>query len=433
MSRFGSPLHYLCIASALILVVAGCEVLDPNPGPDPITAQPGDTTGNHPVPPVDTVPASELRGAALWVQYCARCHGDSAQGTRIYEPSLRGRTGIHDIVRKGQKAMPSFPALSDSSIASIELYLRSFIKDPGSKTGLELYVAYCASCHGDSALGTKTHPGSIQGYEPIAPIVRSGRGEMKPVDIPDSLITRIQEYISSLRNLKNLSGQELYMTYCATCHGDSATGTKTYTGSIQGTTPIHDIVRNGQRDMKPVNIPDSLIAKIQEFLLTLKPDLSKLTGQEYYARACSQCHGVNGEGTARGYEIRNPVVGYATYVIRNGRPGTPYLDPMKAYAAANLTDVQLTEILTWLRNAVHPTDGKALFNRFCANCHGTDARGGIVRKGIRGETGDFAEKVRSGEGGSNYASRTKYMPKWSTSEISNAEITAMAAYVRTLP
>jgi mono/diheme cytochrome c family protein len=345
----------LAIAALSFVSIIGCGLLDPNPGPNPVTTQP--SGGSVPVPR-DSTPVTAERGAQIYAQYCARCHGDSAEGSKIWLPPIQGRAGIGELVHGGRRAMPAFATLSDSAIASIEAFLAGFHVDYGAKTGRELYVTYCSSCHGDSALGTSTFQGSIQGHE-----------------------------------------------------------------------AIHDIVRSGRREMKPVDIPDSIIAKIQDYLLSLRVDLTNVSGAEYYARECAKCHGASGEGTTRGYEIRNPVVGYATYVMRNGRSGRPFADSMPKYTPAMLSDRQLTEILTMLRAAQHPSDGKSLYNRFCANCHGTNAKGGIVGKNITREIGDFQEKVREGEGGSNYASRTKYMPKWPASELSNAEISSMAAYV----
>lgn len=344
------------------MLAAGCEILDPNPGPDPIAGPSGTNGTNNQAPPADTTSATVERGAQLFAQLCARCHGDEGTGSPIWPPSIQGKIGIHDLVREGRRAMPGFPTLSDSSIASIELYLNSFQVDHGNKTGRELYVHYCSSCHGDEALGTSTFPGSIQDYSPIHSIVRTGRGEMLPLNIPDSLIDRIQEYLSSF------------------------------------------------------NV-----------------DYSSLTGQEYFSRVCAGCHGKAGEGTQRGPEIRNPVAGYAKYVVRAGRPGLPwYTDLMPKYDVDSLSDRQLDEIVAWLRSATKPSDGAGLYNRFCANCHGKDARGGPVDKKIVDETGDFLEKVREGEGGTKYSKRTGYMPSWSTTEITNAEVQKMVGYVRGL-
>ncbi|MCB0712015.1 MAG: c-type cytochrome [Ignavibacteriae bacterium] len=355
-------LTVLTLASALFYT--GCELLDPNPGPSPVTA--GSNGGNNNgtiTPPTDTIPPSLDRGVNLYAQYCARCHGDDASGGTVWPGSIQGKIGIHTIVRDGRRGMPNFPGLTDSEIESIELFLNSFNIDNSTK-----------------------------------------------------------------------SGKELFEFYCSSCHGSDATGTNIFSGSIQSYSPIHTIVQNGKGEMDPIAIPDSLIDKIQEYLLGFNVDFKSLSGREYYDRVCASCHGLEGEGSTRGPEIRNPVAGFATYVIRNGRPGEPwYTREMPRYDTDSLSNTQLNEIIAWLRNAVKPTDAGSLFNRFCANCHGTDARGGPVGESIRSKTGEFLEKVREGEGGTNYSRRTKYMPSWSTSELTNDEVSKMAAYVRSLP
>lgn len=354
----------LLLASTLILVVtfgAGCSILDPNPGPDPITGSSGEGGGTV-VPPVDTAPPTLIRGASLYAEYCARCHGDSAEGTLIWPANLQGRSSIRGQVRNGVRSMPSFPQISDSGIRSIELFLLSFKVDFGTRSGAQLFETFCGTCHGDSALGTSTFPGSIQGYEPIHTIARNGRGSMTPVVIPDSLIERIQEYLKSF-----------------------------------------------------------------------KVDLSTLTGRDYYARVCAACHGVEGEGTVRGPEVRNPVTGYATWVIRNGRVGRPWhTDSMPHYTTTMLSTTQLDDIVAWLRTASHPSSGQALYSRFCSNCHGDDGRGGPTGKRVIGELDEVDEVVREGHGGTNYSKRGDYMPRWSTSDLSPAELSAIKSYISTL-
>lgn len=343
------------------LFLPGCEILNPNPGPDPISTSSGNTTLPEPV--ADSIPPSVERGANAFQELCARCHGEDGSGTAIWPASIQGKIGIEDIVRHGRRAMPGFPALSDSIVKSIEMYLNSFNIDHSSSTGLQLYEFYCQSCHG-----------------------------------PD------------------------------------ATGTNIYAGSIQSYSPIHTIVKNGRGEMLPLNIPDSLIDRIQEYLLGFQVDFSTLSGEEYYARVCASCHGADGSGTARGPEIRNTVAGFAEYVIRNGRTEHPdYEREMPGYDTDSLSNSQLNEIIAWLRSAVKPSDGAGLYTRFCANCHGADARGGVVGEAIINESlGEFIEKVREGEGGRNYSRRGSYMPSWSSSEISNADIELMYSYVRTL-
>ena len=354
---------YALLFAGSFALFTGCELVDPNPGPDPITSGSNGSDTGAITPRVDTVPPSQERGVDLYAQYCARCHGEDASGAQVWPGSIQGRSGIHTIVRQGRRAMPGFPRLSDNEITSIELFLNSFQIDNSTKSGKELYEFYCASCHGEDATGTNIYSGSIESYSPIHTIVREGIGEMDPIAVPDSLIDRIQDY-----------------------------------------------------------------------LLSFNVDFASLSGREYYDRICASCHGLEGEGSLRGPEIRNPVTGYATYVTREGRPGIPWFTrEMPKYDTDSLSDQQLTEIITWLRSATKPYDGRSLYNRFCSTCHGKDARGGPVGESILNEDADeFREKVREGEGGNNYSRRNKYMPSWTSSEITNEEISQMAAYVRRL-
>lgn len=153
---------------------------------------------------------------------------------------------------------------------------------------------------------------------------------------------------------------------------------------------------------------------------------------DVYADSCAQCHGPDGDGTVDAPQIRNPVHGYATYVIRHGRASEMgFPGDMPAFSEGEIAD--LAPVFAWLERGAHPTDGQALYVRYCGNCHGADAQGGRVGEDITHETDELEEKVREGHGGTNYAARTKYMPAWSTGELSDAEVAAIEAYVRTLP
>jgi mono/diheme cytochrome c family protein len=159
------------------------------------------------------------------------------------------------------------------------------------------------------------------------------------------------------------------------------------------------------------------------------------TGAEVYQALCAACHGPTGEGTALAPELQHPVADFSTWVVRNGRDSDGYAGPMLAYAETMVTDRQLEEIWTWLASLPQPTTGGALYLDYCANCHGTDARGGRVAKDIQEkgtEPADLTEKVREGEGGTNYAAATLYMPHWSTAQISNDELALIAEYITTL-
>jgi len=155
-----------------------------------------------------------------------------------------------------------------------------------------------------------------------------------------------------------------------------------------------------------------------------------LGGEAAFQKRCSSCHGDDAEGTGSGPQVLNPVVGYADYVVRHGRDEMGFPSGMASYSEEAIDDAELESILDWLRDAPRPKDGAALYVRFCGNCHGTDAKGGRVGEGIAGEEADeIDEQVREGHGGDDYGNRKKYMPSWSTSELSHDEVAAIADYL----
>lgn len=351
-------IYYLALA--LITLVIGCELLDPNPGPTPVVLS---GNGNNVIK--DTLPPSIARGKNLYAELCASCHGDSAEGAISYSGSIVGLSHIDSVVRYGRKAMPAFPSLSDSSIKSIELFLASLVKISPNQTGRELFVQFCSQCHGDSASGAATFSGSIRGYS-----------------------------------------------------------------------PIHDIVRNGYRTMAAIALPDSSIQKIQDYLLTLKMNTKDMTGLEYFQANCASCHGTKGEGSGtRGCIVQMPVVGYSSWVIRNGRlydTYNIYSEKMPAFNTDTLSEKQLTEIMTWLQSMPKPTTGGDLYVTYCQNCHGANGISGPAGINLKREINNFSKVIRSGKGGTNYGNRKDYMPSWKSSEITDAEIKLMQTYVNGL-
>lgn len=167
------------------------------------------------------------------------------------------------------------------------------------------------------------------------------------------------------------------------------------------------------------------------------PDVS---GEEFYLSVCAPCHGPEGEGTALGYALQHPVRDYSTWVVRNGRPmGNPELpgSVMNAYSAETLPDETLEEIWDYLDSFPQPTTGETLYLDYCRNCHGVDALGGITGVNLSAEDKTFAEileTVREGEneGGGGPEQRSLYMPAFSESRLTDAEVQLIADHIDTL-
>jgi len=126
------------------------------------------------------------------------------------------------------------------------------------------------------------------------------------------------------------------------------------------------------------------------FLLLLGAEVSAAPhGDELYARHCSSCHGVKGDGGV-GVPIALPSFlnsvsdTYLKKTIRSGRPGRI----MPAFK--ELSDAQVDAIVSHVRswsqkpapvedNTVVKGDiknGKRLYDHHCAQCHGNDGEGG---------------------------------------------------------
>lgn len=161
-------------------------------------------------------------------------------------------------------------------------------------------------------------------------------------------------------------------------------------------------------------------------------------GAALFVTHCASCHGADAMGTTLAPTNRNPDVGYATFVVRNGRDDLPFDLAMPAFADAQLSDEEVAAIVLHLRTFDNPTTGEALFVEACANCHGADAQGGRVGKDITHEVledgfADVLERVREGEGGTNYAARTLFMRAWPAADLSDAEVQMIVDHILGLP
>ena len=159
------------------------------------------------------------------------------------------------------------------------------------------------------------------------------------------------------------------------------------------------------------------------------PDAAELDGSALFDARCRSCHG-DGTGTNLGPTVLNVQSGYATFVVRSGRNEMGFPNGgMAAIPPSELADPDLAKVMTFLAAAPKPATGPELYVRFCQNCHGADGRGGRVAKNIVREVNNLSTIVRTGHGGSSFGARTSYMPKWSATELTDAEVTAIRTHV----
>jgi mono/diheme cytochrome c family protein len=154
---------------------------------------------------------------------------------------------------------------------------------------------------------------------------------------------------------------------------------------------------------------------------------------------CNSCHGTVGQGAPLiGPELRHVDPVLATWIVRNGRgsmsiypPAAPATNPTAGF----VTDAELTEIVTWLNGQPKPTTPEGLYKDFCGNCHGpaTNPTGGAVPWAVKGlPTATYTLFVRGGSG-TDPSQRSKYMPKFDTTKLTDAELAQITTFLGATP
>jgi ubiquinol-cytochrome c reductase cytochrome c subunit len=188
---------------------------------------------------------------------------------------------------------------------------------------------------------------------------------------------------------------------------------------------------------------------------TVKPEAStslRQLGAQLYAVNCASCHGIDGRGvtslspgrgngsiTGLGPSLRGIRAGTVDFYLRTGYMPlrSPYDQPSRRPSPFNDREIRgLVDYVTSLSPpgppipTPHPergslSEGLFLFTEHCAGCHQVAAQGGVVTGGkVPQLTPDgpvqIAEAVRAGP---------YLMPKFSTKQISDAQLNSIIRYV----
>lgn len=226
------------LALALLPALAACGDDEPAvPAPPPVAAAPAADAEDAPTPRPEHDPTL-VRGRAIYLRYCALCHGENAEGYRADHANALGNPQFLAVatdeflrasIADGRPGTPMSAwsrahggPFDDTMIDALVAYLRSLSSTPpldlagvrveGSvDRGGTLYAARCAECHGARGEGSDTatsisHPNfhavATDGY--LRHTIEHGReGTPMPAfgDLPSQSIDDLVAFVRTLEHM----------------------------------------------------------------------------------------------------------------------------------------------------------------------------------------------------------------------------------------
>ncbi|MDP6523584.1 MAG: c-type cytochrome [Kiritimatiellia bacterium] len=315
-------------------------------------------------------PGAAERGQAIFRGRCAACHGFEAEGRlgpSLKSPELQALASdqfLYQAIMHGRRgtAMGAWKHISTRDAGALMAYLRSFesgvvrshakVAVGSESAGRDVFARVCAQCHGHEGIGL------------IAPAI-GGRQFLESSD--DRFLRETISYGRTETPMRaNLSGT------------------------------------HGMADLSAQDIDDTItyMRTLQKKTFsTIGKSVSQgdiATGRSMFARNCAQCHGDFGGGES-GPAIGRPTFlstvsdGFIEGTIANGRSGTE----MRGFspgqdALGELGEADIRAIVAYLRSAEDAhlirakrvqgtaSNGHQLFDRQCAQCHGTRQENGFA-------------------------------------------------------
>jgi mono/diheme cytochrome c family protein len=203
------------------------------------------------------------RGAELYAEHCARCHGDEGQGIDNLGPPLNSKNfldlyddqAILAVPREGRPntMMPAFAEeqggpLRDKQLEDLVAFIRNWEETaprlPEAAPVIDaasLYAQYCAGCHGPNGEGTDAvslvlNSKGFLGRTDDAllyQLIAQGRPEQgMPAFVSELSNEEVNALVAFMRAWEvtapevELAEETLYARYCAFCHGAEGQGAK---------------------------------------------------------------------------------------------------------------------------------------------------------------------------------------------------------------
>ncbi|MBZ0291096.1 MAG: c-type cytochrome [Anaerolineae bacterium] len=260
---------------------------------------------------------------------------------QIYDLVTMLQTGAWDLVQTRVEAMGMTPTEADILAAEAAAQTVNIARQTVDSTALAwtlpVFVEHCSECHGDEGQGTADAPQLNNAYvrsmssTQLAEIVGLGvrntkmegfSGRLSDAAIADLLaLLQYWDQVDGQASAPlateadiaavNETGQQLFETWCAVCHGTQGEG-----GAIAPS--LNDIpqlpvdflvsrIRSGHNAMPPfaeANLSNGQLAVVIDYARTniigaalpLPSEAELAQGQTLYTQHCAECHGAMGKG-----------------------------------------------------------------------------------------------------------------------------------------
>ncbi|HEX4944842.1 MAG TPA: cytochrome c [Usitatibacteraceae bacterium] len=199
-------------------------------------------------------------------------------------------------------------------------------------------------------------------------------------------------------------------------------------------------------------IPALLAAIVSAFAVTAARGDAPMQPADLFLRVCSVCHGEKGDGKSlastalktspRDFtteEARTSLSReYMIAIVRDGRPHSAMVG-----RTMRLTHAEIEGVVDFIRTAFMAPEpgtplaqGRALYRKSCASCHGDRGQGGPARGAIPASAPISAARARAGltsEDMVEAISRERHIPGLPVvgSGLTADEVSAIVGYIRT--
>lgn len=300
-----------------------------------------------------TPPPPVTDGATLYTNNCSNCHGPLATSSKLN----RTATQIQNAINSNTGGMGGLSSLTSTQVSAIASALVTTTPPPPATDGAVLYGQYCQSCHGTLASSTKLNRTANQISSAITSV-----SQMNSINLTTTQISAIASALASVTPVPT-TGEGLYNTYCAACHGTGGRGGQYEGVTGESASSITSAIREEEL-MRSISLTSNQISLISDYLNgrnsgggTTPPPTTD--GPTLYGQYCQSCHG--------------PLAS-STKLNRTATQITNAISTVGQMNSINLTSTQITAIANALTSTTTPppsTDGAALYGTYCQSCHGS--------------------------------------------------------------